>query len=463
MMRSPAQVNVSAIIDDARIGRFQWMIFLLCGLCLIMDGFDVQALGYIAPALIREWKIPNYALGPVFSAALVGVLFGALLCSMLADKIGRRPVLIVGALYFGVLTVATARVTSLEQMLIVRFIAGIGLGGIMPNAMALVGEYSPKRAKITALMVISCGFTAGAAIGGFIAAWLIPAYGWRSVFYFGGSIPLILAVLMAFLLPESLQFLVLEGKVLRGRGLQSKDAIKIARWLRRIDPGAPAGGDVEYVVAEVRRHGVPAVHLFREGRTAVTILLWIINFMNLLNLYFLASWVPTVVRDAGYTTAIAVLVGTTVQIGGTIGAFGNGWLIGRAGFARALSSIFAVGSVSISMIGQPFLSLPLLFLAVFVAGWCVTGGQPGVNTLAAVYYPTNLRSTGIGWSLGIGRIGAIIGPVVGGRLMALRWTSREVFYAAAVPAAISAVVMLILGRVMKTPARADVRSEVPVH
>ncbi len=245
--------------------------------------------------------------------------------------------------------------------------------------------------------------------------------------------------------------------------LRDKDSAKVAQWLMRIDPIAAGRGYVQYVVAEEKRHGVPAVHLFREGRTTVTLLLWIINFMNLLNLYFLASWVPTVVRDAGYTTAIAVLVGTTVQIGGTLGSFGNGWLIGRAGFVRALSAVFAIGSVSISMIGQPFLSLPLLFLAVFVAGWCVTGGQPGVNALAAVYYPTNLRSTGIGWSLGIGRIGAIVGPVVGGQLMALKWTSREVFYAAAVPAAISAVVMFGLGRVMKTPATADLRSEVIMH
>jgi AAHS family 4-hydroxybenzoate transporter-like MFS transporter len=448
---SMTQVNISDVIDRSRFGAFQWGILILCSLCVIMDGFDVQAMGYIAPALVRDWHIPNSALGPVFSAALTGVLVGSLLCSMLADRIGRRPVLILGALYFSAFTLLTARANSVGQLLAIRFIAGIGLGGMMPNAMALVGEYSPKKVRITALMVIGCGFTAGAAMGGFVAAWLIPAFGWRSVFYFGGAVPLVIAVFMIVFLPESLQFLALRGK----------DPAKLLRWLGRIDPSANAS--TEYVVREEKKSGLPAIHLFREGRTTVTILLWVVNFMNLLNLYFLASWVPTVVRDAGYTTAIAVLVGTAVQVGGTVGAFGNAWFIGRVGFARALAPVFAVGAISIALIGQPFLTLPLLFAAVFIAGWCVTGGQPGVNSLAAVYYPTYLRSTGIGWGLGIGRIGAIIGPVVGGELMALKWAPREVFYAAAVPAAISAIVMFSLDGYIKKPARADIRAEVLAH
>jgi AAHS family 4-hydroxybenzoate transporter-like MFS transporter len=172
------QVNISDVIDRSRFGAFQWGILILCSLCVIMDGFDVQAMGYIAPALVRDWHIPNSALGPVFSAALTGVLVGSLLCSMLADRIGRRPVLILGALYFSAFTLLTARANSVGQLLAIRFIAGIGLGGMMPNAMALVGEYSPKKVRITALMVIGCGFTAGAAMGGFVAAWLIPAFGW---------------------------------------------------------------------------------------------------------------------------------------------------------------------------------------------------------------------------------------------------------------------------------------------
>jgi AAHS family 4-hydroxybenzoate transporter-like MFS transporter len=371
---------------------------------------------------------------------------------MLSDRIGRRPVLIAAALYFAVLTLWTARATSANELLAIRFIAGFGLGGIMPNAMALAGEYSPARIRVTVMMLVSNFFTVGAAIGGFIAAGLIPRYGWRSVFIFGGIVPLVVSVLMIFLLPESLQFLVLRGK--------SKD--KVLKWLRRINAPVPAG-NVEFVTQEENRKGVPVVNLFREGRGMGTVMLWIINFMNLLNLYFLGSWLPTVVKDAGYTTAIAVLVGTAVQVGGSVGTIPNGWLIDRYGFRKVLTIVFGVATISIALIGQPSLPLSMLFLASFVAGWCVPGGQPGVNSLAAVYYPTYLRSTGIGASLGFGRIGAIVGPVAAGALLHNGWAHRELFLAAAVPALMSAVATYSLRWVMAEPAKTAVPAEAFVH
>jgi len=419
-----------------------------------MDGFDVQAMGYVAPAIIREWQIPNYVLGPVFSAALLGVLVGSLLLSMLADKIGRRPVLIGGALYFAVMTLWTARATSVQELVTIRFIAGIGLGGIMPNAMALAGEYAPTRMRFTVMMLVANGFNIGAAFGGFIAAALIPAFGWRSVFYFGGLVPLLLAIPMYFMLPESLQFLVLRGKHLD----------KVGGWLKRIGAPVPqSDAPPQYVVHEENRKGVPLVHLFREGRALGTVLLWVINFMNLLNLYFLSSWLPTVVRDAGYSTRIAVLVGTTVQVGAVIGTFVNGWLIDRMGFRKVLTAGFGIACVSIATIGQPSLPLLMLFVVVFIAGWCVPGGQGGVNALAATYYPTYLRSTGIGSGLGIGRIGAIVGPLLASELMRRHWAARELFLAAAIPALISAVVMYSMRWAMKQPTQPVAAGEALVH
>jgi len=319
---APTKINVSEIVDNSELGAFHWGLIVLSSLCLIMDGFDVQAMGYVAPVLIREWGIPNSALGPVFSAALVGVLFGSLGCSMLADRFGRRPLLIAGCLYFSVLTLATAQAQTIHQMLAIRFMAGLGLGGMMPNSMALVGEYSPKKSRVVIMMIISTGFTAGAALGGFVAAWLIPAFGWRAVFYFGGIIPLAIAAIMFRNLPESLQFLVLRGK--------SKETVR--RWLVRMDPQAAPRRNRRIHSARGKTGGCSAAHLFRDGRGSTTVLLWVVNFMNLLNLYFLSSWIPTVVRDAGYTTRTAVLAGTMVQIGGTIGPFVTGWFITRYGF-----------------------------------------------------------------------------------------------------------------------------------
>jgi AAHS family 4-hydroxybenzoate transporter-like MFS transporter len=426
-------VRVADVIDASPVGSLQIGTFALCLLCLIIDGFDVQALGYTAPAIIREWNVPNAALGPVFGFGNFGVLLGALGFSMLADTIGRRPVLIGATIFFGVMTLFTARASSVQELLLLRFISGIGLGGIIPQATALVGEYSPKRSRVTLMMGITVGFTAGAAIGGFIAAWLIPAFGWRSVFYVGGAVPLVIAAAMFYRLPESLQFLV----------LRQRNSEAVRRWLQRIAPGTPLDS-ARYVVDEEHHGGVPVVHLFREGRALVTILLWVVNFMNLLNLYSLSSWLPTVVRDAGYATSTAVLVGTILQVGGTIGTFGLAWLIARQGFVPMLAASFAVATISIALIGQPGLSLAALIAVVFVAGWCVVGSQPGINALAATYYPTYLRSTGVGWGLGIGRIGAIVGPILGGEFMRLRWSTEEIFYAAALPAAISAMVMFSL-------------------
>jgi MFS transporter, AAHS family, 4-hydroxybenzoate transporter len=441
-MSLPAKVNITSLIDDSRLGLFQWSVFTLCGLCLLMDGFDLQALGFVAPTLWREWAVAPVMRGYILSAALVGVLIGSLLLSMLADRIGRRPVLIGVTLYFSVLSFFTARAGSVNELLIVRFLAGIGLGGIMPNVMALVGEYSPARMRITAMMVVSNGFTLGAVFGGPVAAWLIPQYGWRGVFYFGAVTPLVVCALMLFLLPESLQYLALRGR----------DPAKLARWIKRVDPAAAVNAETEYVIPEQRKKGLPLVHLFHDGRALGTALLWIVNFMNLLNLYLLANWLPTIVRDSGYSNTIAVNSGSVFQVGGIVGTLVLGLLIRRMGFTLTLSACFAVACLSIAAIGQPYLTLALLFVFIFTAGFGIPGAQAGLNSFSATYYPTDLRATGVGAGLGIGRIGAIVGPSAVGLLIDRHWGHRDIFLAAAVPALISSAVMLTLRFVIKPPA-----------
>lgn len=432
-------VNVSDLVDKSSYGSLQWTTFGLCLLCLILDGFDVQALGYTAPSIVREWGVSPALLGPVFAAGNLGVLIGALFCSMVADRIGRRPVLIAATLFFAIMTLLTTRATTVSELLALRFIAGIGMGTIIPNASALVGEYSPQRLRATMIMLVGVGFTAGAAIGGFIANALIPRFGWHSVFYFGGILPILLAVAMMVSLPESLQLMV----------LRQKSKAKLAQWLNRIDPRANATPDSEFVVREENKKGVPILQLFREGRGVATVIFWVVNFMNLLNLYALSNWLAIVVTQMGYPTQ-AVLVSTTLQVGGTVGTFGLAWLVARFGFVRVMSTTFAIASISIAAIGQPGMSLPVIFVIVFVAGWCVVGSQPGLNALSGAYYPTYVRSTGVGAGLGIGRIGAIVGPVIGGQLIAARWATSDMFMAAALPAAFSAIAMLSLHWVIDT-------------
>ena len=438
-------VNIPELLAKSTIGPLQRRVFVLCLMTLIIDGFDVQAMGYVIPALSAAWGIEPAQFRTVLPAANFGVLIGSLLFSPIADKIGRRPVLIGSTLWFAVMTLAAAFAGNVTQLFWLRFIGGIGMGCIIPNATALIGEYSPSGRRVTLMMNITVGFTAGGAVAGFVARWMIPQFGWQSVFLVGGAIPLVIAVAMLASLPESLQFLAI-----RRRRLD-----QVARWLKQLDPTIRVDASTEYVAKEESKGGVPVVHLFNDKRALVTVLLWIVNFMNLLNLYSVSSWLPTVVNGMGYDQNTSVLVGTVPWVGGTIGTFGLAWIISRKGFTRTLTINYILATFSIALIGQPGISLALLSLIVFVTGWCVIGGQPGMNAFAATFYPTYLRSTGLGWALGVGRVGAIVGPYIGGSMIGAKWTSQQLFLAAAVPAAISAVTLMILAKVIGDRVKAD--------
>jgi AAHS family 4-hydroxybenzoate transporter-like MFS transporter len=439
MTSTAPPVDIPALIDANKLSRFQIWILVLVGLTVVMDGFDVQAMGFVAPAIIKEWGISKAELGPVFGAGLFGMLVGSLTLSVLADKIGRRPVLLGSSIFFAGCMLATAWTTTITELQLIRFVTGLGLGAIMPNAMALVGEYSPRRSRVTLMMLVSCGFTVGAVLGGLLSAVMIPAFGWRSVFYLGAALPLVMTVLMYLHVPESLQFLVLKGRRLD----------TVADSLRQIAPSVQIDRNTRYVVAEAKQSGAPVSELFRHGRAGVTVLLWVVNFMNLLNLYFLSNWLPTIATSAGLSTQTAVLVGTALQVGGVVGTVLMGPIIDRVGFYKLLIPSFVLAAVTIALIGQPGISLPMLFLVVVITGFCIVGGQPAVNALAATFYPTTLRSTGIGWSLGVGRIGSIVGPVVGGELIRRNWTNSEIFLAVAVPAVVSAVMLLLMVMTMR--------------
>lgn len=438
-MTKNSPIEVTQLIDDSRISSYQWGVLILCGACMILDGFDVQAMGYVAPALLQDWKVDKASLGPVFGAGLFGLLIGSLFISVIADKIGRRPVLIGSTFFFAVCMLLTPLTSTLDQLMTLRFITGVGLGAIMPNAMALSGEFSPQRKRISIMMLISCGFTIGAMLGGVIAAALIPRFGWQSVFYVGGAAPLLIGLAMLKYLPESIQFQV----------MNHAPAGKIAALLKRIVPGADLGASPQFAVPEKKEGGVPVMRLFSDGRAGHTLVLWTLSFMNLIALYFLSNWLPTLAKSTGMSLENAVLLGAMLQFGGTLGTIAMGRMIDRVGFRRILLPCFMVASGSIALIGHSSASLALLFTVVFVTGFVVVGGQPAINAMAASFYPTALRSTGIGWCLGIGRIGAVIGPVVGGELIRLKLAQSDLFYAAALPSVVIVLVLLFFVRAQR--------------
>src|SRR3981081_709235 len=403
-------VDVAEFIDQQPVGGFQIRLLLTCAAVLFLDGFDPQAIGYVAPALAKEWGLTKGALGPVFSAGLFGLMIGALVFGPLADRIGRKRIIIFSTLAFGIGSLATAFVHDVNTLLAIRFLTGLGLGGAMAHAVAMTSEFNPRRRRATMVMIMFCGFSVGAALGGLLAAALIPQFGWRSVFVVGGVAPLLLVPILALRLPESVRFLALTGRANE----------RVAQLLTFISPKAAFAPATQFVVHEPGLAGIPVLHLFRDGRTLVTLLLWVVFFMSLLDLYFLSNWLPTVLNDLGASVSSAAAIGSMLQVGGVVGTFALGSIIDRFSF-RALALVYFIAIFAVGAIGQLGHSVVFVTMAIFAAGFCMVGGQIAANALAATFYPRSIRATGVGWARGIGRVGSIIGPLVGGALLALRW------------------------------------------
>jgi AAHS family 4-hydroxybenzoate transporter-like MFS transporter len=430
-----ASVDVPAWIEEQAVSRTQILVVTLMGLTAALDGFDAQMIGYVAPAVVRDLHLGPGQFTPVFAFGLFGLLVGCLAIAPLADWLGRKRILIASAIFFGLMSLLTARADSLDSLIVLRFLTGLGLGGSMPNAIAMTAEYFPSRNRAFTTMVMFSGFPLGATLGGFLAAWLITQYNWPSVFVVGGILPLVLAAVLAGTLPESFRHLVLRGH----RGAQ------VAAVLRRINPQADFADDTRFIVPEEHQPGITLIHLFREGRALGTVLLWIIFYCSLLDIFFLSSWLPTVLHDAGLSLSASVVETALFQGGGVVAGLTLGLFIDRIGFLRVMVPVYVGAGLAIASIGYAGTALDLIMVASFLSGAFVIGGQNSANVLAAVFYPTYIRSTGVGWALGIGRIGSIVGPVLGGMMLAANWDRQSLFIAAAIPAFVAAACALLLG------------------
>jgi AAHS family 4-hydroxybenzoate transporter-like MFS transporter len=427
---STAALDIRRFIDDRPVSRYQLLVAVMCGLVVFVDGFDAQAMGFVAPALTEALKISRGVLGSVISSGLVGMMIGALVSGPLADRIGRKPVLIGCALVFGVGSLLTATAQSIESLMAWRAITGLGMGGAMPNAIALTSEYMPRRRRAGAVTMMICGFSLGAAVGGLVAASLIPRFGWASVFVVGGVIPIVIALLSIVLLPESIRFLLVRG----GAEPQARAA------LARIAPGEAIAGPLSHGQDEPEPTGAFIVaELFTQGRAVATTLIWVVYFMNLLNLYFLNSWLPTIISDAGIPVETAIRLTSLFQIGGIFGAIALGRLLDRTFSFWILTGCYAWAAAFVYAIGHSGASVTLLAITITCAGVGIIGGQNASHALSSEFYPTRIRSTGVGWALGVGRIGSIVGPVVGGVLLSQGTPMREVFWSAVIPALIAAI------------------------
>jgi MFS transporter, AAHS family, 4-hydroxybenzoate transporter len=418
-------LDVVDIIDKSPLGSLQKVVIGLCACLVFLDGFDAQAIGYVAPALIQAWHIPRGQMGPVFSAGLIGLMLGAVLIAPLADRFGRRPVILASTFSFGVFTLLTAAAPSIGVLWLLRFLTGLGLGGCMPNTIALTSEYAPERRRALLVMLMFTGFTLGSLCAGLVSAQLISRYGWQAVFIAGGVLPVLVVLPLLFALPESIRFLVTKG------GPREQ----IARLVRGIDSSIPVDESYSFHARAEATGRVSAALLFAAGRGRNTLLLWTIFFMSLLDIYLLVNWLPTAINAGGASMESAILVGAMLQVGGLVGPLPLGWLLDRSGARVAMVPAYLLAAACIACVGIfATTSLPLTMLVVFGAGFGVLGGQTAANAVAASIYPTSVRATGVGWALGLGRVGSIVGPALAGVLISRNVSLQNVFLLSAIPA-----------------------------
>lgn len=430
------EVELSSLIDQRPVGRFQIQVIFLCVLVAMLDGFDTQLIAFVAPAIAQTWNVEITSFGIVFAAGLLGLTFGAAGLGLLADRIGRKKAIVLSTALFGSFALLTTFAQSVFELTVFRFLTGVGLGGAMPNIIALTAEYAPRRSRSTLITLMFCGFPLGAVIGGPISSGLIETFGWKSVFLLGGMLPLALLPVLVWKLPESIRFLA------RATG----GAQRLVAVLTRLCPGSHHDGNTRYVISEARSEGSPIRYLFSSGRGLVTLLLWLVFFSNLLMIYFLINWLPVILQRAGFELDDAIFGTVLINAGGIVGGLTLGRLIDWKGAYRVLAYAYMGAAMFVALTGYFSHYFAATLALVFLSGFCVIGAQFGANALAAGIYPTAVRATGVGWALGVGRVGAIVGPLLGSVVIAQHWPLERIFLATAIPAAMAAVAVIFMSQ-----------------
>src|SRR5690242_10339095 len=430
MMSGELKSPVEEALENQPFGALQLRVVLLCAFVQAFDGFDLGTIGMAAPSLIKLWGVAPKDFTIAFVMSSVGILVGALASGPLGDRFGRKPLLIISTAFIGIFSVASAFTWSVDSITAMRFLTGIGIGGAMPATVALTADYSPLSRRGTLLMLMFCGNTIGGFLGGQLVAQILPIFGWQSIFLAGGIPPLVLLVILLVWLPESPRFLI----------AHRPDTPATQDILRQVgvSPQAAATKLVDVATSD------PVRQLFAGGLALTTVLVWVVFFANLLNLYLFSYWMPTVLNLSGLKPESAVFYASMFPLGGILSCALLGPMIDRFGAPKVLAASFASGVIFVLGVGLASLPAPFIGIPIFGAGAAIIGSQLGANAMVAGLYPARIRSTGIGWALGIGRVGAIVGPVVGGTLLGFGLPPKQIFLCACVPALVAATCTFLL-------------------
>jgi AAHS family 4-hydroxybenzoate transporter-like MFS transporter len=429
-MNTAHTLDVRQHINSRKMSGYQWLLLFLCLLIVTTDGMDVAIMGFLAPAITREWGISKAAFGAVMSAAPIGLAIGALLIGPLSDRYGRKRLLMVAVAWFGTFSILCSQAGDVYQLSILRFLTGLGLGAAMPNTTTLLSEYVPEKSRGTLITIMFTGFNLGSALVGFGAALILGDYGWRGVLVAGGVIPLACIPLYLFLIPESARFMV----------VNKYPAERVAATLRRVVGGDNFSNTTQFTVSEQKvENRAKAATLLSSSFRGITLSLWATYFMGLMVIYLLSGWLPTMIKEAGLPIERAANITAMFQLGGTVGALMVGIMMDRWTPNRVIASTYIAGACCILLLASTGVQASVFSIFVLLAGFCMSGAQTGLNAFAPSCYPTAVRATGVSWMQGIGRFGSIFGSFAGGVLLSLGWGFAPVIAILAIPATIAAL------------------------
>jgi MFS transporter, AAHS family, 4-hydroxybenzoate transporter len=434
-------IDITELVDERQVSAFNVKIVLLSFLVMLSDGYDLQAVSLAGPGLVQSWHLDRAALGPVFSASLFGMLFGGPLFAYVGDRFGRRPAIIWASLLYGIVTLIAAFATSVDELIVLRFITGIGLGGLPANCIALNAEFAPKRVRATLIVLMYLGVTIGSMLPAAVTAILGHAYRWEILFYIGGIAPIVIAAIQFLFLPESIKFLVLQGK---SRG-------QIVKLVHELRPGVVVGSETQFVIPEdgPRKTGFLVKQLFAGGLAGITLAIWLLYIVNLMVNFFLHSWMPILFRDIGMSVSEMGTATAMYDVGGIVGALVASRLLDRVGIG-VLAGFFLIACPFVYVIGTPGISVVMVAAAVFMAGFCIVGIQLGLSAAVGLIYPTAIRANGAGWASSIGRFGAILGPMIGTQLLSMHFSVQQLFISPILPLAIGCTTAFVLARLCST-------------